>query len=219
MPYIKLVNENENKTYNGEQGLKSLIYYIFSPPKLMSDTKRSFSFTNIFCGCEPFIAPRSNETDPDYVVDLMVMNNSFYYSRNAQNIVKHRIISFHPSDYVFPNDVNQLGRQIASYYSSKGYIAAYAVHVDSYHIHCHIAINAISYRDGNRFHIHNEYLEINYIVEKWYSEHLASIDQSQKKKQAYENGLFGDDLIKYGHIALDSKGQIYNNKHLHNNRR
>ena len=212
MPYIKFVNEEENKSYDGDDGLMRLIFYMFSTFKTAEDTKRSVTVTNFFCGCEPFIAPRDYEVDPNFVYEFMSFNNNMFYAKDAIDIVKHRIISFHPADYVLPGDVDHLGRKLIAFYAENGYIAAYAVHMDTFNIHCHIAVNTISYINGNRFHIFKEYLKVKSITEKWFSDHQRSIDQSISKKEIYENNLFGDNNNAYGRIALNVKDQIRHNK-------
>ena len=219
MPYIKFVNESENKSYDGENGLKNLLFYMFSPLKISEDTKRPITVTSYFCGCEPFIAPRDYESDPNYVYEFMNFNNNMFHSKDVIDIVKHRVISFHPCDYVLPGDVDHLGRKLITFYAEKGYIAAYAVHMDTFSIHCHIAVDAMSQMNGNRFHIFKEYLAVQSITEKWFSDHQLSIDQSISKKESYENTLFGDNNNAYGHISLNVKDQIRHNMAYHNSKR
>ena len=214
MPFIKLINEFEHKSYDGEQGLKNLIYYIIQPTKTTQDTVRELTVLYNYVGCEPFIYPRVFETDPDYVFDYLVTNNRIYNKSNVKDIMKHRVVSFSPVDYILPADAAQLGRKLITYYAQEGYIAAYAVHMDTYHIHLHIAVNTVSYVNGNRFHIYNEYNKVKSIVDTWFFNKMEVIDHNLNRKERYENTLFGDNIISYSKIGLDAKTQIWNAVHL-----
>ena len=214
MPFLKLINEWEHKSYDGIQGTKNLIYYIFQPSKTAIDMIRPLPVLVDYGGCEPFIFPRIYETSPEHILDYFVTNNSIFHKCNTKDIAKHRLVSFSPADYVLPFDVNQLGRLIINYYAAQGYIAAFAVHLDTYHLHLHIAVNAISYANGNRFHIVNEYTKLQMIMKKWFEEHMEMIDSSYVTKEKYENVLFGDSINPYGKTAISVKSQMWNVSHM-----
>ena len=207
MPYIKLVNE-EGTDCISEEHLKNLICYCFSPHKTMQDSARvNPSFQGIYTGCEPFLFPREYEHDAEVVLQFFRYINRVF-PNDRQTLAMHRIISFHASELILPQDIDVLARRIACFYAEKGYVAAYAVHADTAEVHAHFVVCASSYRDGNSFHIAFEYNHLEHIIRSWESEHDERLDSDLSFRNHREQALFGN--LSYGRAAISAEGQIKN---------
>lgn len=199
-----------NTRYDTDTDLYQLLRYIYFPAKVYEDTIRPICNSKVCTGCEPFLFPRSLEHDAGYVHLLMSLNNQIY-SYDRGDLAKHRIISFSPDDYVFPADLDSLGRAVINYYASHGYIASYAVHKDTPHVHLHVVVDAYRYTDGNRFSLYFELQDLCGIVARWYASHIDRIERSPRLKARYEKVLFGDSL-RYESVPLSAAEQIAMNR-------
>ncbi|MDK2965358.1 relaxase/mobilization nuclease domain-containing protein [Lacrimispora sp.] len=149
MPYIKLVNEDNNKFYDTEDSIYNLAAYIFDVCKTTYDERRPGHMFGDYVGCSHFFGSEVQEKDAGLVAMQMIANNRAY-GKCKNNLIMHRIISFRDLDYILPSEAFQLARYIANAYGEK-YITAYGVHLDTNHIHIHLMVNSVSWGDGSRF--------------------------------------------------------------------
>lgn len=223
MYFIKLIQNTDRNvseypdrlvgdSYDTDESLYNLVHYIYRESKTLEDSVRPIFSMEEYTGCAPFIFEPELQHEADYVYMLMSLNNKIF-AKGRTDIVKHRIISFDPGDYILPYDLNELGTALIQYYASNGFIAAYAVHRDTYHIHLHLIIDSFSYWNGLKLSIYNEYAILSNMVGTWYREHDEKVNRDYKLKEWYEEILFGDSSVKYGNIGFTVKEQIQiNNK-------
>lgn len=165
MSIIKTVNESNDLSYDTEESVYGLIYYIFDICKTSCDDIRVGNVIGDFVGCSHFMGSYEQSIDPELVALQMIINNNAY-GKGKGNLLKHRIISFDNNDCVLPGEALQLARYIAEAYG-ENYITAYGVHLDSGNIHIHLAIDTISWRDGLRFSISHEFKWLNAMASAW----------------------------------------------------
>lgn len=149
MSIIQLLNEERKLSYDTEDDLRNLIYYIFNICKTSYDGKRPGHMMGDFCGCARFLGTPEQELRYDLVSDQMIANNRAH-GKMEMNLIKHRVISFDEFDLVLPNEAFELARYIANAYGEE-YITAYGIHLDTNNIHIHFAVNTIGWKDGKRF--------------------------------------------------------------------
>lgn len=154
MSRIKLVNEEKNISYDTEESVINLLYYIFDICKTSYDKIRPGHMLGDFRGCEHFFGTEAQALDPELVALQMLANNRAY-GKWQGNLMKHRVISFRELDSVMPNEAFDLAAYIAKAYG-ENYITAYGIHMDTNNIHIHLAIDTISWKDGSRFNISYE---------------------------------------------------------------
>lgn len=184
MPVIKLVNEENKISYDTEESIYNLIYYIFNDCKTTCDDVRPGNVVGDFVGCSHFFGPEYWGIQPGWVAMQMIANNQSYGKRE-NNLLKHRIISFSIDECVVPHEALKLARHIANAYGEK-YITAYGVHLDGRNIHIHLAVDCISWMDGKRFSISYELKWLRAIIEKWLTEYINDLLMNPKKNKKYE---------------------------------
>lgn len=165
MSYIKFVNEENGQRYDTEDSIYNLTAYIFNICKTTFDEKRPGHMIGDYVGCSHFFGSEVQEKRADLVAMQMITNNRAY-GKYENNLVKHRIISFRELDYILPSEALQLARYVANAYGEK-YITAYGIHLDTNHIHIHLMVNAISWRDGSRFSQSFEWKWLQSMVGSW----------------------------------------------------
>lgn len=95
---------------------------------------------------------RGVERSAEKAVSQMIAVQEFFGKANKRRIY-HCIISF-PKEVDDSNLIKLAAEDIADYIFEK-YQVVYGIHEDTEHLHIHLAINAVSYRDGKKFHISN----------------------------------------------------------------
>ena len=206
MPVIKLVNEMNSVPYDSPDALYNLLHYVMDPTKDAMEKYRGCTDTLECAGCEPFPFPLELQTDPDTVFQYMMVNHSIYRD-DIPDLARHRIISFHPASLILPGDLNVLGQMVVRIYRERGYIAAYALHRDTFAYHLHLVISSVSYVNGNKFHIFQEYNLLSDVIRQWEYEHGKKLDDPEIAAK-YMDLLFGDSSVSYGKIALSAKEQL-----------
>lgn len=207
---IEFLETNKEKIYNGEQSIGYLVNYVMNIQKVMEDKLR-VNTTDLICsGCSPFPFPHICENNPEEVIFLM-KTNMRTWGKGYDDVMRHRIISVPAHEYVCPVDLYLLGRRIVDFYSRKGFISCYGVHRNTYEFHVHIAVNTISYVNGNKMSISYEFNHIYGIVNDW-QKNLNDKLSDYKRKERYENILFGDDCVPLHMKGLGAIDQIKANK-------
>ena len=211
MPIIILEEFDKGRVCNSVVGLENLIYYVLDENATDFDTVRGLYDHHPYSGCEPFPFPKDEEHNPSIVYRLMLRTVGVFHAE-TDAIAKHRIISFHPADYVLPSDLDHLGRKVACLYRDEGFIAAYGVHRDTYNLHIHIAVCSTSYINGRKLNIWNEKKRLYGLVNSWNRQHLEYLCSNPDIASRYGKLLFGDDHARYGNTALFAKDQIKENR-------
>ncbi len=210
--YVKLVNEEDGKEYN-EAGLHYLLTnYVFNPVKTWIDTKRVQTITGDFNGCEPFFFySKYEEHDPEKIFQLMMLNHKIMRPLETERLAKHRIVSFPPDSMLLASDLGVLGRLLAKYYSSYGFIAAYAVHADHNNMHIHLVVDAFSFKDGNRFSIPYEHNKVQSIVSSFMSDHEDLLRRDCRYREQREAVYYGSEL-RYESVPVSGIEQMALNR-------
>lgn len=188
MSYIKFINEDNNISYNTVKDVEQLIYYIYGGMKSSEDTIRPGGVIGDFNGCIPFIGPEYMSHDPYAATNLILLNNRLW-GHEAEDLMKHRVISFRDIDYILPKDAYDLAVYlIHELYND--YITVFGVHLDTEMIHIHIGINTVNRWNGNRFSVSFEKKRMRALVSAWKTVHDERIDNDIKLKDKYEKYLF-----------------------------
>jgi len=155
MPIIKLVNEENHTNYRTPEDLNNLLQYVFNFKKMCKDSANDdILITRAIYGCIPFSFPDMACFRSDLIYYLMCINNNLW-GKNIEEYAKHRVISFQDND-IRVSEVRGICKDIALFYARQGYIAAYAVHVNSKNIHVHFVVDPINYMNGNLFSVSYE---------------------------------------------------------------
>ena len=191
--------------YSSPDDLLRLLSYMYRSDKTFSDSvrKKNTAYDGPYCGCEPFFFPKEYETDPDMVYEVMMFTIGAFPRSHAVSLVKHRIVSFHASTGLLPQDLDTLGRQIAQFYANRGHIAAYAVHADTYQTHIHVAVCNVSYLTGNQLRISYEYN----ILSAMCNEYEDRLMDDPGFRENRERILFGEPCYT-ANIGLTAREQI-----------
>ena len=179
MSIIQLLNEERKLSYDTEDDLRNLIYYIFNICKTSYDGKRPGHMMGDFCGCARFLGTPEQELRYDLVSDQMIANNRAYGKRE-RDLIKHRVISFRDLDLVRPDEAYELARYIANAYGEK-YMTAYGVHLDTEVIHIHLAVDTIGWQDGKRFSVSYELKWLQSMVGAWEGSREAMLEENPKE--------------------------------------
>lgn len=207
MYIIKFVNEDNNISYNGESVLEDRINYVMGFDKVSRDKLRVNNSDVICSGLSSCPFAELMKNDPEAVF-LLMRTNTFCWGKDFNNVIKHRVISFPSESMVLPADLNLLGKNIAEFYSSRGFIACYGVHRDTYNYHIHILINTTAYTNGYKMNIYHEYNYIHNIVRKWEKNYMNIKLSDPKTLEKYSNKLFGDDCVPAYKTGLGGREQI-----------
>ena len=189
---IKLINENNNKSYTNLEAVETLINYIYDICNSNFDSARPGHAIGEFNGCIPFIGPEYMSHDPDKVFEQFKLNAMVYGNYDKRDLVKHRIISFHKYDYILPKDAYNLGVLVSNTIYCN-YLSAFGVHLNTENIHIHIVLSAYDIWTGKRFDFPFEYNRLDRIVHDWYNTHLDTLESVSGLKEQYEKYLFPEE--------------------------
>lgn len=181
MSIIKAVNETNHQRYDTEDSVCRLIYYIFNDCKTSCDDIRPGKAIGDFVGCFPFMGSEDQEKQAEWVVTQMLVNNRSY-GQFFGNLLKHRVVSLPNCECILPGEALELARYLAEAYG-ENYITAYGVHLDTKNIHIHLAIDAVSWKNGRRFSISYELKWLYAMVESWSSRRLEELSKDPKRSR------------------------------------
>ena len=211
MYILKFVNESENKQYTDANAIPDLLNYVLSPAKTDEDSIR---YNPAYQGPYTGYAPVMNQDCVDNSVAGAVYESMTEirekYPRRCKTLLKHRIISFQSADLILPQDLDELGQRIISFYAQHGYFAVYGVHADKYNVHMHILVFTTNYEDGSGFHISYEWNNVNSIAWNWFCRHNQKLESSARFRQQREMALYGNP--GYGELGLFCNDQIRVNR-------
>lgn len=207
MYHVKFVDADNRHIYNGVKCISDLVYYVMDPEKVITEKERVKVSNSFSSGCSPFPFPLIYENSPAYVAFLM-KTNIICFKKDFEDVLRHRIVSFHASELVLPEDLELLGRNLIDFYSRKGFIACYGLHKDTYEYHLHILVNTTSYVNGDKMNLYNEYNDVHGIIKNWYESYMDCKLADPKVVEEYSNKIFGDAYIPTHLVSLSSKEQI-----------
>lgn len=207
MYHVKFVEADNAHFYNGEKCISDLVYYVMNPEKVLTEKKRVKVSNSFSSGCSPFPFPLIYENSPEHVAFLMKTNITCF-GKKFEDVLRHRIVSFHASELVLPEDLELLGRNLINFYSRKGFIACYGLHKDTYEYHLHILVNTISYVNGYKMNLYNEYNDVHEIIKNWYKSYMDCKLADPKVSEEYSSKIFGDACLPSYLISLSAKEQI-----------
>ena len=143
MGVIKVIN----KSTKDSKAMSNAIHYVLKDGK----TKEQYI---VFIGPSCYSAKT-----PEDIYQAWIIEKKIWY-KNSGRLYAHYVISFHHDDEITPEQVLEVGCEIANNYF-RGFQLLIAVHFDSKngHLHCHILINTVSYVDGKKLHQENADLE------------------------------------------------------------
>ena len=88
------------------------------------------------------------------------------------SLMQHRVISFGSEESQDPMMAFFLAKEVAAFYFDRGYLSFFGVHVDTDHLHIHIAVSSISWKDGSYFFICNELPLLYSGINEWYQNYM-----------------------------------------------
>jgi len=125
-----------NSRGKGGGGLRGGLRYVSQDKKaLMENGRRLVSGVN----CCP---------DTAYT-EFMTTKQSFHKTGGRQ--FYHFTQSFHPDENVTPEQVHQIGLELAQR-RFPGYETVVATHIDAKHLHSHLIVNSVSFETGKKLH-------------------------------------------------------------------
>lgn len=141
MPYLKIMNE----AYCNPDAVDNVILYI-------TQAKQNPNARDVM-----YIGSATCFIEPDECIKQMKYIKMIWGKTKGRQI-RHFILSFsHQNEYISPEELIQLGKEIAIYYELY-YQTIWAIHTrPNYHIH--FAVNTVSYQDGRMYREGREDLE------------------------------------------------------------
>ena len=121
--------------YKKNKDIKNLLMYISGESKSKEKVR--------YCGC------RGLPKKPEEATERMIQIQKFYNKDNKRRVYQ-LIISF-PKFMEDVNCVKIIAENIAAIIYER-YQVYYGIHEDTENLHIHYAINAVSYKDGKKWH-------------------------------------------------------------------
>lgn len=207
MCFVKFIEVDNGKVYNGEDCITDVVNYVMDPVKTTTEAKRVCVSNSMSSGCSPFPFPKHLENDPGSVI-FLIKTNVMCFGKGFDDIFRHRIITFHSGELALPDDLNLLGRSLIEYYSRAGFIACYGLHKDTYEYHLHILVNTTSYIDGHKMNIFNEFKDVHQVIDGWYKFYMNPKLDDPEVVEEYNRKIFGDGSLPAHLTSLGCREQI-----------
>jgi len=138
MPIIHFIN---NKTQTAG-GMKNVLNYVSRKEKTVSEDKRFV--TGVNCS-------------PETALDEMTATKNLYHKTDGR-LYYHLVQSF-PSGYeIEPELAHKIAVELAEKAFNR-YEVIVATHIDREHIHSHLVVNSVSFKDGKKYHSDRESVE------------------------------------------------------------
>ena len=151
---------------------------------------------------------------PQSALTEMQMTKNRYRKTDGRQFY-HFVQSFSAEDKLTPQEVNAIGLEFAQR-QFPDFEVVVATHIDTGHLHNHLVVNSVSFKDGHKLHqSYNDLLTHRKVNDEICLVHGLSVlkqpDQQRKKKRMkpgeYQAGLRGDswklDLIQAINEALE----------------
>lgn len=84
------------------------------------------------------------------IAELSMKGLARSYHKDEGVRLRHSILSFDPGDSLTPHQVKDIAQQAIAYYQDDYQILA-AIHDDQDHLHVHLVMNSVNYRDGSKY--------------------------------------------------------------------
>lgn len=94
------------------------------------------------------IGPSPDEINWDSVLNSF-LDEKKLWNKDIGRMCAHYVLSFHPDEKVTPEQVLEIARELAEK-TFPGHQVLIGVHQDREHLHAHILVNTVSYRDGKK---------------------------------------------------------------------
>ena len=117
---------------------------------------------------------------PEIAVQEMIVVKKQFRKEDGR-LAYHGYMSFQPGE-VTPEQCHEIGMQLAREMWGDKYQVVVATHLDRNHLHCHFAINSVSFMDGKKYDRSNaEYVRMRSIADKLCLECGLSVIQHPPK--------------------------------------
>lgn len=182
------VIESINQKYTGAcpyafpQDVKNLLHYIAKP----NATEYPPQSCRYLVGAIPDIILADQPEAWERAFHLF--NHQLQLFPKQGSLMQHRVISFSGGDIQDLILAFWLAKKVSEFYFERGYISFFGVHMDTNHLHIHIAVSATNWRDGSNFFIYDELSLLHKYVDMQYQNYMFrnNLPQSQ--------GTFTNDL-------------------------
>ena len=124
-----------NQYYKKDKDIKNLLMYISGESKTKEKVR--------YCGCRGL--PKKPEKATEKIIQIQKL-----YNKDNRRRVYQIMVSF-PEVMKDVNCVKIIVENIAAMIY-EGYQVYYGIHEDTENLHIHYAINAVSYKDGRKWH-------------------------------------------------------------------
>lgn len=131
------------------------------------------------------------------------------YGKLKGRAYKHFVQSFPPDENITPEQAHQIAREFVEQCPLfADFELVYTTHVDKEHIHSHIVLNSVSFKDGHKFQMSKKDLnDMKILNNKLCMEHGFSICEIGKKKSNSMN-LIAYDTNKYQFLKKAKEGKV-----------
>lgn len=151
------------KSLSGKNKINRIVKYVKNPSKTNDDL-----ISGINCNV-------------DTCIDEMSYTKS-YFNKNKNIQYFHVIQSFKPGE-VTPKKAHEVGKELTNNIA-KNYECLVVTHIDKEHIHNHIVINSVSYKDGKKYQVENGAYRIKSESDKICArEKLSVIEKGKRNKE------------------------------------
>ena len=169
MPVI----EDINRKYSGScpyafpRDMKNLLRYIAEP----NATEYPPHSCQHLIGATPDII--SADQPGAWKRAAMLFHHQLALYPKQGSLMQHRVISFCSEEAQDPMMAFCLAKEVAAFYFECGYLSFFGVHTNTDHLHIHIAVSDISWKDGSYFFICNELPLLYSGINEWYQNYMC----------------------------------------------
>lgn len=169
MPVIEDINQKYSGScpYAFPQDMKNLLSYIAE----LNATEYPPHSCQHLIGATPDII--SADQPGAWKRAAMLFRHQLALYPKQGSLMQHRVISFGSEESQDPMMAFCLAKAVASFYFYRGYLSFFGVHTDTDHLHIHIAVSNISWKDGSRFFICNELPLLYSGINEWYQNYMS----------------------------------------------
>lgn len=166
MPVIELLKRDNSRAYRTSSDVLNLLKYIARADATEFPPRSG----QCLVGAVPDIILADQPGAWRRFADLYLHQLELY--PNQRRLMQHNVVSFSSDESQDPLVAFALAKEIAAFYFSCGYLSFFGVHTNTDHLHIHIAISTVSWRDGSYFFICNELERLQSGIAMWYQNYL-----------------------------------------------
>ena len=167
MPVIESINQKYPRAYAFPRDVKNLLRYIAKPD---ATAYPPFSCQHLI-GAVPDIVSADQPGAWKRAARLFCHQLELYPKQGC--LMQHRVISFSSEESQDPVMAFCLAKEVAAFYFERGYLSFFGVHMDTDHLHIHIAVSNISWKDGSYFFICSEMALLYSGINEWYQNYMC----------------------------------------------